>query len=98
MTQILGYSPAPGNIAYPENLEVRESGDDDYRLPCLPWYTPVKLRAVVRVTLRRVKAEVPRVQNKLQLKLCNRETEFLIFRPIHALHAGRGVEPIQPGI
>ena len=51
MTQILGYNPAPGNIAYPENLEVRESGDDDYRLPCLPWYTPVKLRAVVRVTL-----------------------------------------------
>ena len=33
-------------------------------------------------TIRRVKASVPAIQRKMQLYLANRETEFILFRPI----------------
>ena len=37
---------------------------------------------MVTETIRRVKASVPAIQRKMQLYLANRETEFILFRPI----------------
>ena len=39
-------------------------------------------QGVVTETIRRVKATVPAIQRKMQLYLANRETEFILFRPI----------------
>merc|ERR1740131_401501 len=53
-------------------------------LPSQPWGAPDRLREVVVETLRRVKEQVPLIQRKMQLYLSNRETEFILFRPVRS--------------
>merc|ERR1719370_2337332 len=49
-----------------------------------PWADPAAVQGVVTETIRRVKATVPAIQRKMQLYLANRETEFILFRPIRS--------------
>ena len=46
------------------------------------WNDKYVFQGVVTETIRRVKASVPAIQRKMQLYLANRETEFILFRPI----------------
>ena len=48
----------------------------------IPYSEQCLLQGVVTETIRRVKASVPAIQRKMQLYLANRETEFILFRPI----------------
>jgi len=52
------------------------------RLAGQSWADPAAVQGVVTETIRRVKATVPAIQRKMQLYLANRETEFILFRPI----------------
>jgi hypothetical protein len=49
-----------------------------------PWGDPAALQQAVAETLRRVRAAVPAVQRRMQLYLANRETEFILFRPVRS--------------
>jgi len=54
------------------------------RLAGQSWADPAAVQGVVTETIRRVKATVPAIQRKMQLYLANRETEFILFRPIRS--------------
>ena len=58
--------------------------DRTVRAAAQPWADPGKVQTAVTETLRRVKAAVPAVQRKMQLYLANRETEFILFRPVRS--------------
>ncbi|KAJ0182737.1 hypothetical protein K1T71_002106 [Dendrolimus kikuchii] len=47
-----------------------------------PWANPEKLAIVVKEAQRRVKAHLAPLQRSMQLYLANKETEFILFRPI----------------
>ena len=61
--------------------------DRTVRAAAQPWADPGALQAAVTETLRRVKAAVPAVQRKMQLYLANRETEFILFRPVRSMQS-----------
>lgn len=46
---------------------------------------------IVSETLKNMKTKVPEIQRSMQLYLANRETEFILFRPIKVRKAGNGV-------
>jgi len=59
-------------------------GDKAAKLSTQPWATETQLHDIVAATTRQIKAKVPLIQRKMQLYLANRETEFILFRPIRA--------------
>ncbi|KAG8042081.1 hypothetical protein G9C98_000072 [Cotesia typhae] len=46
------------------------------------WNDPQKIAAIVNESLRFIKFRLPSIQQSMQLYLANRETEFILFRPI----------------
>jgi len=59
-------------------------GDRNSRVAAQPWGGTETIRNIVAETVRRVKNQVPLVQRKMQLYLANRETEFILFRPVRS--------------
>lgn len=47
-----------------------------------PWAVPEELAAVVKEAQKRIKAHLAPLQRSMQLYLANKETEFILFRPI----------------
>jgi len=70
------------NVRLASFLKTR--GDRSARLAAQPWADPGAVQGVVTETLRKVKASIPALQRKMQLYLANRETEFILFRPIRS--------------
>jgi hypothetical protein len=48
----------------------------------LPWMSTKNLSSVVSECQKKIKKELPVIQKMLHLYLCNKETEFILFRPI----------------
>merc|ERR1712077_64886 len=46
------------------------------------WMTTKNLNSVVNDSQKKIKKELPVIQKMLHLYLCNKETEFILFRPI----------------
>ncbi|XP_044746128.1 conserved oligomeric Golgi complex subunit 3 [Coccinella septempunctata] len=47
-----------------------------------PWAEPAEVSKLVSETQKNIKIKVPEIQKSMQLYLANRETEFILFRPI----------------
>ena len=52
------------------------------KISSLPWMSTKALNAVVSDSQKKIKKELPVIQKMLHLYLCNKETEFILFRPI----------------
>ena len=52
------------------------------KISSLPWMSTKELNAVVSNSQKQIKKELPVIQKMLHLYLCNKETEFILFRPI----------------
>ncbi|XP_075992923.1 conserved oligomeric Golgi complex subunit 3 [Anticarsia gemmatalis] len=52
------------------------------QLKSQPWATPEELAVVVKEAQRRIRAHLASLQRSMQLYLANKETEFILFRPI----------------
>jgi len=52
------------------------------KLSTNPWGQPETVRDVVTQSQRNIKKRFPAIQRSLRLYLCNKETEFILFRPI----------------
>jgi len=59
-------------------------GDKPVKLSTQPWADTNTTKNCVTETVRRIKQLVPSVQRKMQLYLANRETEFILFRPVRS--------------
>jgi len=70
------------NVKVLDFYQVR--GDKSAKLSVQPWAGESNLQSIVAHTTRDIKAKVPTIQRKMQLYLANRETEFILFRPIRA--------------
>jgi len=47
-----------------------------------PWASPQQISSIIQETQRLIKAKLAVLQRSMQLYLSNRDTEFIIFRPI----------------
>lgn len=47
-----------------------------------PWSDPTEVSAIVQETSRNIKTKLPVIQRSMQLYLANRDTEFILYRPI----------------
>ncbi|XP_013188759.2 conserved oligomeric Golgi complex subunit 3 [Amyelois transitella] len=52
------------------------------QLKSQPWASPEEIAVVVKEAQRRIKAQLAPLQRSMQLYLANKETEFILFRPI----------------
>lgn len=52
------------------------------QLKSQPWATPEELAVVVKEAQKRIRAHLAPLQRSMQLYLANKETEFILFRPI----------------
>ncbi|XP_068626505.1 conserved oligomeric Golgi complex subunit 3 [Battus philenor] len=52
------------------------------QLKLQPWATPEEMAVVVKEAQRRIKTHLAPLQRSMQLYLANKETEFILFRPI----------------
>jgi len=59
-------------------------GDKSAKLSTQPWADTNTTKGNVADTVRKIKQMVPLVQRKMQLYLANRETEFILFRPVRS--------------
>jgi len=59
-------------------------GDKAAKLSTQPWGDTNTTKGYVAETVRKIKQMVPLVQRKMQLYLANRETEFILFRPVRS--------------
>jgi len=59
-------------------------GDKSAKLSTQPWGDTNTTKGYVADTVRKIKQMVPLVQRKMQLYLANRETEFILFRPVRS--------------
>lgn len=54
----------------------------NYALRQSPWASPQQISSIIQETQRLIKSKLPALQRSMQLYLSNRDTEFIIFRPI----------------
>merc|ERR1712142_298664 len=59
-------------------------GDKPAKLSTQPWADTNTTKDCVAEAVRKIKQMVPQVQRKMQLYLANRETEFILFRPVRS--------------
>ncbi|KAH8412597.1 hypothetical protein KR009_003555 [Drosophila setifemur] len=59
-----------------------ESNKSSYVLRQSPWASPQQISSIIQETQRLIKAKLAVLQRAMQLYLSNRDTEFIIFRPI----------------
>ncbi|XP_043643057.1 conserved oligomeric Golgi complex subunit 3 [Drosophila teissieri] len=70
---------AQSNPATPQSPE---SAKASYVLRQSPWASPQQISSIIQETQRLIKAKLAVLQRSMQLYLSNRDTEFIIFRPI----------------
>ncbi|EDV33230.1 uncharacterized protein Dana_GF23417 [Drosophila ananassae] len=59
-----------------------EPNKGNYALRQSPWASPQQISSIIQETQRLIKAKLSVLQRAMQLYLSNRDTEFIIFRPI----------------
>ncbi|KAH8276387.1 hypothetical protein KR018_002137, partial [Drosophila ironensis] len=59
-----------------------EANKISYVLRQSPWASPQQVSSIIQETQRLIKAKLAVLQRAMQLYLSNRDTEFIIFRPI----------------
>lgn len=59
-----------------------ESTTLNYTLRNAPWASPQKIGGIVQESQRLIKDKLNKVQRSMQLYLSNKDTEFILFRPI----------------
>ncbi|KAM8854900.1 conserved oligomeric Golgi complex subunit 3 [Spinachia spinachia] len=57
-------------------------GGPTYSLSQQPWAQPVKINDVVMTTYRVMKSKLPSTLQSMSLYLANRDTEFILFKPV----------------
>ncbi|KAH8351893.1 hypothetical protein KR084_000440 [Drosophila pseudotakahashii] len=70
------------NQATPATPQSPESAKASYVLRQSPWASPQQISSIIQETQRLIKAKLAVLQRSMQLYLSNRDTEFIIFRPI----------------
>ncbi|KAH8282466.1 hypothetical protein KR054_007818 [Drosophila jambulina] len=60
----------------------QEATKPSYALRQSPWASPQQISSIIQETQRLIKAKLAVLQRAMQLYLSNRDTEFIIFRPI----------------
>ncbi|EDW87538.1 conserved oligomeric Golgi complex subunit 3 [Drosophila yakuba] len=70
---------AQSNPATPQSPESTKAS---YVLRQSPWASPQQISSIIQETQRLIKAKLAVLQRSMQLYLSNRDTEFIIFRPI----------------
>lgn len=60
----------------------------NYVLRQSAWASPQQTSSVIQETQRLIKSRLPSLQRSMQLYLSNRDTEFIIFRPIRVSKEG----------
>lgn len=68
--------------ATPAATQSPESTKSSYVLRQSPWASPQQISSIIQETQRLIKAKLAVLQRAMQLYLSNRDTEFIIFRPI----------------
>lgn len=48
---------------------------------------PQVVAGILSITRRNIKSKIPEIQRSMQLYLTNRETEFILFRPIKVIES-----------
>ncbi|XP_017047612.1 conserved oligomeric Golgi complex subunit 3 [Drosophila ficusphila] len=66
----------------PATQQLPESAKASYALRQSPWASPQQISSIIQETQRLIKAKLAVLQRSMQLYLSNRDTEFIIFRPI----------------
>ncbi|BFF95500.1 conserved oligomeric Golgi complex subunit 3 [Drosophila madeirensis] len=69
---------ASSTASAPESATPKAS----YVLRQSPWASPQQISSIIQETQRTIKAKLAVLQRAMQLYLSNRDTEFIIFRPI----------------
>ncbi|XP_075895796.1 conserved oligomeric Golgi complex subunit 3 [Nelusetta ayraudi] len=57
-------------------------GGPTYRLSEQPWAQPAKINEIVMATYRVMKSKLPSTLQSMSLYLANRDTEFILFKPV----------------
>uniref|UniRef100_A0A3Q3XP49 Conserved oligomeric Golgi complex subunit 3 n=1 Tax=Mola mola TaxID=94237 RepID=A0A3Q3XP49_MOLML len=57
-------------------------GGPTYRLSQQPWAQPAKINDIVMATYRVMKSKLPSTLQSMSLYLANRDTEFILFKPV----------------
>jgi len=65
-----------------DKLKLETSQPTSSKISSLPWMITKNLNSVVSDCQKKIKKELPVIQKLLHLYLCNKETEFILFRPI----------------
>ncbi|KAM7351601.1 conserved oligomeric Golgi complex subunit 3 [Cochliomyia hominivorax] len=60
----------------------QQSNKINYSLRQSAWASPQQISSIIQETQRLIKSKLPMLQRSMQLYLSNRDTEFIIFRPI----------------
>ncbi|KAL4713838.1 hypothetical protein ACJJTC_015492 [Scirpophaga incertulas] len=63
-------------------IEKIQAFNPSEQLKSQPWATPEETATVVKEAQRRIKSHLASLQRSMQLYLANKETEFILFRPI----------------
>ncbi|KAI8438134.1 hypothetical protein MSG28_010762 [Choristoneura fumiferana] len=66
-------------VAFVEKVQAFSPAD---QIKTQPWASPEEMAVVVKEAQRRIKAHLAALQRSMQLYLSNKETEFILFRPI----------------
>ncbi|KNC24040.1 Conserved oligomeric Golgi complex subunit 3 [Lucilia cuprina] len=65
-----------------EQQQQTQNNKINYALRQSAWASPQQISSVIQETQRLIKSKLPMLQRSMQLYLSNRDTEFIIFRPI----------------
>merc|ERR1719273_361920 len=65
-----------------DKLKSETANPTTAKISSLPWMNTKILNGVVNDCQKNIKKELPVIQKMLHLYLCNKETEFILFRPI----------------
>ncbi|XP_072370418.1 conserved oligomeric Golgi complex subunit 3-like [Scyliorhinus torazame] len=59
-------------------------GGPKYSLAQQPWAQPAKINDVVTATYKTIKVQLPMTLRSLTLYLSNKDTEFILFKPVRS--------------
>lgn len=65
---------------------VQQPGNAVMVLRQTPWAAPQKISSLIQESQRNIKSKLASVQRAMQLYLSNKDTEFILFRPIRVSH------------
>merc|ERR1712117_917508 len=67
---------------FQKQVDNQRSSDKNANISREPWARPELLQSYSAQAMRQLKKQFPTVQRAMQLYLCNKENEFILFRPI----------------